>query len=41
MLNIKTFAALLTEIRIKINIELQKQKFMDYRSSSIVEPSTS
>jgi|LakMenEpi03Aug12_release.lakeMendotaPanAssembly.Ray.scaffolds.fasta_scaffold354256_1 hypothetical protein len=26
--NIKQFAAFITEIRIKINIELQKQKFM-------------
>ena len=33
-INIKNFAALINEIRIKINIELQKQKFMDYKKNS-------
>ena len=33
-INMKTFAALINEIRIKINIELQKQKLMDYKLKS-------
>ena len=33
--NIKQFAAFITEIRIKINIELQKQKFMGQKKSSL------
>jgi len=33
-INIKNFAALMNEIRIKINIELQKQKFMDYKKNN-------
>ena len=36
-INIKTFAAFVNEIRIKINIELQKQKFMGLKKVNLFQ----